>query len=229
MKLSSPSFGVLSGFCTFMGLGPHLLALVLLLVTGISPPVISLIIFTIAAKFFAEWLFWTKSSERMNEEKRLGNWRVITNREVLSHPNAWIALIMMFGDALLEAALISMALKTAISPALILFTFLGCQALSAPIQGAVSDYFSQKKSLLFAVVISIAAISAAGDVSLDGSPKQSSKYSLINLLCLYPFTPGVQMILILCAKGALGNITVIARSAIAEVVKFKATDATEAQ
>jgi len=214
-----PLFGTLSGFCTSIGLAPHLLALAVLLATGLNPPVISLIVFTIGAKILAEWLFWTKSADRMSEYT--GRRRVLTNHELLSHPNVWVSLLAICIDALSEATLIFVALKTSISPPLILFAFLGCQVLSAPIQGAVSDCFSQKKSLVFALVISMVAIAAAGAVSLDGTTGNSTMYHLIDLLYLHPFTPAVQMILILCVKGLLGNTTVVARSVIVEVIKHK--------
>ncbi len=218
-----PSFGILSGFCTSMGLAPHLLVLALLLIAGINPPVISLIIFSIGAKLLGEWLFWTKAANRMSEQK--GSRHIPINQELLSHPNIWISLIMIGLDALSEAKLVFTALKTPTPPTLILFAFLGCQAISAPIQGAISSYFNQKKSLLFALIISMIAVAVSGGVSLDGVPKNLPMHSLINLLYLSPFTPGVQMIFILCAKGLLGNITVIARSAIVEVIKSKRIDA----
>ncbi len=223
MKLMNPSFGTLSGFCTSMGLAPHLLVLALLLIAGVNPSVIFLIIFTIGAKILGEWFFWTRGANRIDEKKDLPSCRIPNNQELLSHPNIWVALIIICVDVLAEGTLVLKALRTSISPILILFVFLGCQALSAPIQGAASDYFSKKKSLLFALIVSMLAIAASGGVSLDGTSKNPSMSSLIHLFCLHLFSPGVQMILILCAKGLLGNTTVIARSAIMEVIKDRKT------
>ncbi len=224
MKFMNSSPGMLSGFCTSTGLVPHLLVLAILLIAGVNPPVIFLIIFTISAKILGEWFFRSRGAKKIDEKKDLPSCCIPNNQELLLHPNIWIALIIICVDVLAEGILVLNALKTAISPVLILFAFLGCQALSAPIQGALSDIYSKKKSLLFAVIASMLAIAVFGGVSLDGMPKNPSMNLLNNLFRLHIFSPGVQMILILCAKGLLGNTTVIARSAIMEVIRDRKTN-----
>lgn len=222
MNHAGPSFGILSGFCTSVGLAPHILALAFFLVIGNSPPLNFLLMFTVGAKLLAEWFFWTKSAERLNEKNILRTRRVVPNQELLSHPNFWIPALMIFVDAISEISLISLALKTALSPALILFTFLGCQALSSPIQGAMSDYFSRKNSLLFTLIVSMLILATTGSVLLDEAHNNSPLFYLINALYLLsPLTPDSQMIVMLCLKGLLGNLTVISRAAMAELIKIK--------
>ena len=155
---------------------------------------------------------------RMDSEISLKNWRMVITQPLISHPNVFVALFMMFADALLEVTLISTALKMSIPPIWIFLSLLGCQALSAPIQGIFSDHFSQKKTLLFACFMGLLFAAAAGVVSLDG---EALIVSTLNLPALLPFTSSIQMLLILCGKGLFGNITVIARATIAEVIKMK--------
>lgn len=183
-----------------------------------NPPVAFLIAFTIAAKLLVEAFFCKISAKRMDQEDRLRNWRTKVTGDLLSHPNVSIALLMMVVDVLTEGTLLFIALKTTIPPILIIIVFLSTQFLSAPIQGMVSDYFSQKNSLLFAISINTLAIAASAVLSSENPQNPSS---LGNLLGLPSFSPEVLMISILCLKGALGNISVIARASIAEAIKFK--------
>ena len=220
MRMSSPAFGLISGCGTSLGLLPHILTLCLLLMTGIPPRcVTSLIVFTIGAKFLGEWLFWNHCKRRMDSEVKLKNWRAAVDQSLLSHPNVFVALLMMFADALVDATLVYTALKTSLPPTWIFLALLGCQLLSSPIQGVLSDYFSQKKSMLFAAFIGIMAAIFSLELPVHGKIPDSSQFSLLSLTGLSSFTVAMQMALVLCGKGLLGNLTVIARAAVAEVIK----------
>ena len=202
MRITTPAFGLISGVGTALGFSPHVLALCLFLFMGIpARSVAPLVVFTIAAKLLGEWLFWGHFQTRMDSEPRLKNWRSVTNQSLLSHPNVYVALLMMLADSLIEVTLVYTALKTSIHPALVFLYLLGCQIISAPIQGILSDYFSQKKSLLFAAFIGMLCIFLSLQISQEN---------------------GIALtITLLCAKGLLGNLTVIARAAIAEVIKVE--------
>lgn len=222
MKMSSPAFGLISGVGTSLGLLPHILTLCLLLMMGIPPrSVTSLIVFTIGAKLLGEWLFWNHCKRRMDSEPKLKNWRLAINESLLSQPNVIIGLIMMLLDAFMDVALVNIALKTSLPPIWVFLSLLGCQALAAPIQGGLSDIFSQKKSLLFATIMGMIATSAVAGIPLEGKVDETSMYSTISLLGISSFSTDVQMLIILCGKGLLANLTVISRAAIAKVIKIE--------
>jgi len=220
MKLISPAFGLISGGGTALGLLPHILTLCVLLSTGISPRSVTfLIVFTIGAKLLGEWLFWNPCKSRMDSEVKLKNWRAAVDQSLLSHPNVFVSLLMILADALVDATLVYTALKTSLPPTWIFLALLGCQLLSSPIQGILSDYFSQKKSMLFAAFIGIIAAIFSLELPIHGKILDSSQFSFLSLTGLSSLTVTMQMALILCGKGLLGNLTVIARAAIAEVIK----------
>lgn len=222
MKLISPAFGLISGVGTSLGLLPHILTLCILLLTGAPPrSVTSLIVFTIGAKLLGEWLFWSHCKRRMDSEEHLKNWRLVVDSSLFSRNNVFTALLMILLDVIVDALLIYTALQTSLPPIWIFLTLLGCQLLSSPIQGVLSDYFCQTKSLLFACCIGIVAAIFSMDLPVHGKPFDPSQFSLLNLIGLSSFTVDMQMALILCGKGLLGNLTVIARASIAEVVKVE--------
>jgi hypothetical protein len=222
MKLVSPAFGLISGTGTTLGLFPHILILCVILITGLpTGSAASLIVFTIGAKALGEWFFWKHCKRRMDSEVDLKNWRMAIRQDLLSHPNVFIGLLMMFGDVVVDAILLYTALKTSIPPIWIFLSLLGCQALGSPIQGVLSDYFSQKKSLLFAVVVGMMVSRLSLEIPLQGKSPDESQFSILNFMGLSFFTVNIQMAFILCCKGLFGNLTVIARAAIAEVVKVE--------
>jgi hypothetical protein len=222
MGIASPAFGLLSGFGTSLGLVPHVLTICFFLAIGVPQHSVTfLIVFTIAAKLFGERLFWNNFKSRMDLEVKFKNWRTAVDQSLLSHPNVLIALLMMLADALVDATLINTALKTSLPIAWIFLALLGCQLLSSPIQGLLSDYFSQKKSMLFALLIGMLAVVFSLELPLHGKIPDPSQFSLLNLTGLSSFTVNVQMTIILCVKGLLGNLLVIARGAIAEVIKVE--------
>jgi len=217
MRITTPAFGLISGAGTALGFLPHVLTLCILLVMKIPPKsVTSLVVFTIAAKLLGEWLFWGHFQRRMDSEPRLKNWRLVTNQALLSHPNVYVALLMMFADFLIDITLVYTALKTPISPTLVFLFLLGCQIISAPIQGVLSDYFSQKKSLLFATFIGMLCIILSLQISPENESAKNSFSNLLSSVSVSNLT-----IILLCVKGLLGNLTVIARAAIAEVIKVE--------
>lgn len=222
MKMSSPAFGLVSGFSTSLGLLPHIATLGLLLMIGIPPrSVTSLIVFTIGAKALGEWFFWNHCKRRMDSEPRLKNWRLVVNDSLLSQPNVIVGLLMMLLDAFMDVALVNIALKTSLPPIWVFLALLGCQALASPIQGGLSDIVSQKKSLLFATIVGMIAASAVAEISVEGKVGETSMYSPLSLLCISSFSADVQMLIILCGKGLLANLTVISRAAIAKVIKIE--------
>jgi hypothetical protein len=220
VKLVFPAFGLISGIGTAIGLLPHVFILCILLFIDSQRSITSMIIFTLAAKFLGEWIFWKHCKERMDSESKLKNWRSVVEQSLLSHPNVFTALLMMFADIFVDVTLVHTALKTSVPPIWVFVALLGCQMIASPVQGALSDYFSQKKSMLFAAFIGIAALIFSLEIPVEGKIWETPMY-LLNLTGLSSFPVAVQMAIILCGKGLLGNITVIARAAIAEVIKVE--------
>ncbi len=222
MKLATPPFGFISGMGAAMGLLPHLLALCFFLFRGAPPQIVApLVAFTVGAKLLGEYLFWTRFKMTMDSESKLKHWQTVVDTSLLSHPNVAIALSMMFIDAMVDATLIYTALKTTLSPVAIFLVFLGCQAISSPIQGMLSDYFSQKKSLSFAIVIAILATVLSLELYSHQGGQSESGSAILQAIGLASLSTNQLMILILCVKGLCGNLTVIARAAIATVIKVK--------
>lgn len=220
MRVSTPAFGLISGFGTALGLLPHIGTLCILLVFGFpARSVTSLVVFTVGAKLLGEWLFWSHCKRRMDSEPNLKHWRSVINQSLWTHPNVSISLLMMAMDGFVDALLITMALKTSLLAIWVFLSILGCQALGSPIQGFLSDCFSQKKCLLFANVVGLLAMVAVLGVS--GEADESLSHSILTLLKLSLFAPTTQMLIILCGKGLFANLTVIARGAIAKIVKVR--------
>jgi hypothetical protein len=186
-------------------LSPHILFLLVILVTGGPINLIFLVSTTFGAKGLIEWLFWNSFSNRLNAIPDFKNWKAVVNRSLLDHPNVGVALITILTDIATDVALVYFSLKTSLPMLWIFLSLLGCQALSSPIQGFLSDCFSQKKSLLFALIACLCAIGYATTFHWDGQPNDYSK----------------QMLFVLCCKGLLGNVYVIARAAIAKVIKVE--------
>ena len=228
MKVPSPAFGFISGSFSTIGLLPHLFILVLIWSFGIYPKsetsfIIFLAAFTVGAKILGEWLFCDHCKKRMASEGKLENWNSAVNRSLFSDPNVIISLMVLSMDFLIDATLIYFALKLPIPPLWIFLTLLGSQAMASPVQGFSSDYFSQKNSLLFALSMTmlfffvLLAIPFDGDISI-------STFSIGESLGISSFSATTQIFLVLFGKGILANTTVIARAAIATVVKEKAME-----
>lgn len=205
MKISTPAFGLMSGTFTLVGLLPHILFLTFIFATNGPINITFLISTTIAAKVLVEWLFWKSFSNRLNAIPDLKNWKTVINNSLLSHPNVGVTLLVMLADIVTDATLIHLCLKAALPMLWTFLSLLGCQALSSPIQGFLSDCFSQKKSLLFALIVSLFAIGFTMTFHWEQQPNDFSK----------------QMLFVLCCKGLLGNVYVIARAAIAKVIKIE--------
>jgi hypothetical protein len=135
-----PAFGFASGFWTALGLLPHLLFLCAFLIADVSPSHITpLCMSTIGTKLLGEWLFWKYCTKRMDSEGKLRNWRSVMNQSLFSHPNVLVALLLMFTDTVVDITLVRIALKTSIPPIWAFLALLGCQTLSSPFQGLLSD------------------------------------------------------------------------------------------
>lgn len=222
MKLQYRVFGMSSGVYTTFGLLPHIIFLVMILDSSISiESAVPFVIFTIGAKILGEWYFWRYFKKRMDGEKVLKNWREIVNRSLFSHSNVASSLFMYFADAFTDGILIYIALKMSISPILVLLVLLGCQALASPVQGFLSDFFSKKDCLLFASTMGVLAAVIALGIFFDRNAQGESTNAIGNLFGATSLTPTMQIFLVLCGKGLFANLTVIARSAIAEVIKMK--------
>ncbi len=220
--ISTPAFGLISGIGTALGWLPHVLALVTLLLNGITPSaILPLAAFTIGARVVGEWIFWNLFAKRMDAVENLRDWRSSFGPKVYSHPNFMIASASMAIDAFADFILVYIALKTPLPNVWVFLALILCQMLSAPIQGLLSDYFSQKKSLILAAMVGMLALITAGEVQLDGKTSQTSMLSFLRMAGLSSFVPATQMMLILCFKGLLGNLTVLARAGIATVIKVE--------
>lgn len=220
--IATPAFGLISGIGTALGWLPHVLALTTLLLNGISPTaILPLAAFTIGARVVGEWIFWNLFAKRMDSIENFRDWRTTLGPKVYSHPNFMIAAASMAIDAFADFVLVYIALKTSIPPIGAFLALILCQMLSAPIQGILSDYFSQKKSLILAAMVGMLALITAGEIQLDGKTSQPSMLSFLRMIGLSSFVPATQMMFILCFKGLFGNLTVVARGGIASVIKIE--------
>ena len=167
--LVTPAFGLMSGLRTSLGLLPHILILgLLVMLGGSSLSVTFLIVCTVGAKLLCEWLFWTHYVRHMDAETKFQNWRSIVSSSLLSHPNVFNSLSMIVMDSLVEVLIVSAALKSSLPAIWVFLALYGCQMIAAPIQGGLSDFFSQKKSLLFAAFMGALALLVLIAVPLDG-------------------------------------------------------------
>lgn len=152
MKISTPAFGLMSGAFTMIGLSPHILFLIFTIATQGPVNLFFLISTTLGAKVLIEWIFWNSFSDRLNAIPDLKNWKTVINSSLLSHPNVGVALLAMLVDIVTDITLVYFTFKTSLPMLWIFLSLLGSQALSSPIQGFLSDCFSQKKSLVFGLI-----------------------------------------------------------------------------
>lgn len=222
MRISVPAFGLISGVNTALGLFLHLVTLSMILIFGLPKCSITfLVIFTVGAKLLSEWLFWNHCKRRMDAEPKLQHWRSVVNQSLFSHPNVAISVILILMDGLIDVTLIKIALTTSLPPIWVFLSILGCQFLASPIQGYLSDFLSQKKCLLFANIMALLAVLAVFGISLEEGAKEPLSNAILTLLGLSSLDPTTQMLFILCGKGLFANLTVMARSAIAKVIKIE--------
>ena len=218
MNIQYPPFGYISGLLTTLGLLPRILFLWLFSSLGANPCSILFLSFpTLGSRVFSEWLFWSYVPKRLDLDKTLSNWRSSINQTFFSHPNVAIAVLLILVDTVIEIGLIYLALKTSFFSPAILLIFLGCQAISAPIQGVLSDYFNQKNALFLTAIVGILSLVAM--IELSTASTALTPASLLNLTGLSSLALSTQMLVILCIKGLLGNLAVIARAAIADIIK----------
>ncbi|NGX38500.1 MAG: hypothetical protein K1000chlam2_01674 [Chlamydiae bacterium] len=219
MNNSTPLFGFMSGISTTIGFLPHILFITVLLI--LKAPIFPshLIIFAIGAKLLGEWLFLSFFRSRMDKIDSLSNWRSSITLDLFKHPNVILSSFMMLLDASLDVILIYMIIKVSIPLVWALLILLGCQALSSPIQGTLSDRFSRKSSLLFAMIANLIVLLAFSGISSTSANQGSGL--IINLLGLSSFSTALQLLLLFGIKGLFGNITVICRASIAEIIRIK--------
>ncbi len=206
MSITIPAFGLMSGMMTTLGILPHLLSLSFITLS------------TIGSKILSNWLFWACCSRRLDMEENLKTWRTVLNRSLFFHPNVVTSLLMIIADTIVDISLICVVLKISNSPIETLFIFFGCQALFSPIQCCVSDCFSQKNSFFFAATIILLTWIAV--IELPTASKVLVSSFLLNFTKISSLSLSTQMLIILCGKSLLGNLTAIARAVIAEVVKM---------
>lgn len=187
--------GLSSGFATALGLSSHVLFLLLLWLTGKSTSLGFLITASIGAKLLGEYFFWHVWTEDIKKFSNGAKWEL--NYDMLQHPNVQVSVGMIVIDCIADGTLILFALKASLSPLVAFLILLGCQGLASPIQGLYSDVRSQKNSLLFACIATLGCLAATQQV------------------------PPIWLGFLLGLKGILGNMTTIARAAIAEAFLYQ--------
>lgn len=202
LRIDSRRYGLNSGFATALGLSPHVLFLSLLWLTGKSTSLGFLITASIGAKLLGEYFFWRVWTDDIKEFSNGANWKL--NYAMLQHPNVQVSIGMIAIDCIADGTLILFALNASFSPLVAFLILLGCQGLISPIQGLYSDLRSQKNSLLFACITTLGCLIATQQV------------------------PPIWLGFLLGLKGILGNMTTIARAAIAEafIHQFKNREST---
>ncbi|MDX8430218.1 MAG: hypothetical protein SNF33_00175 (plasmid) [Candidatus Algichlamydia australiensis] len=221
MESSRPSFGIMSGVATFLGLSPHLLVLSALLV--FRPPSAttgSIVMFTVGAKLLVECVFYQFFSNQMKSQKIMKGWEEVVSVPLLSHPNVSLSIFFYFIDHVCDILILYKALQTPFYPPLIFFVFLGCQAAASYVQGRISDLVSLKKSLLFALSAAFLALLGIEFVGMISPNSNSFSISTLpsNFAGLNLLEPSTQILILMVGKGLFGNISTLSRSAIASVV-----------
>ena len=210
--------GLKSGAYTAVGLIPHALFLIVLkMFKAPLPPIWFLIMFTIFAKLLGEYFFWNswKDHTKAGTEDYFFD---VPEKMVFSNPNIITAIVAYLLDIGMEAVLIFWSLNASIGPLTVFLTLLLCQIVSSPLQGFFSDYYNRKNQLYFALGVGLIASANMYEI-VSGRATGHSPLSLINLLCLDSFTSSTCIILLLCLKGLMGNVSVIARSLLAEAMQ----------
>jgi hypothetical protein len=165
--------GLRSGIYSSFAFLPHILVMFFLYIKDIKPYLVALLVFTILSKLLAEYLFWNTFNARIDRFVKDRNLEVV-NQSLFFHPNVLVSLGIICADTIAEGVLVLLALKTSLSPFVILLVLLGCQALSSPIQGLISDFSSRKKSLIFAMIITMIAVATMGEINTGKFPGTGS-------------------------------------------------------
>ena len=214
----SPFPGLKSGTCTSIGLTPHVLFLIALkILSAPLPPLAFLIMFTIFAKLLGEYFFWNGWKNRV-EVSPCDYLFDVQNNTPVSPPRVIISIIAYLIDMGVEVVLIFWSSETSIAPLTVLLTLLLCQIVSSPLQGFFSDYYNRKNQLYFALGVTLIVLATMFEI-ISERFHGHSPFSLINLLCLDSFAKSTCILLLLCLKGLVGNISVIARALLAEAMQ----------
>lgn len=210
--------GLKSGVYTSAGLIPHALFLIVLkMFNAPLPSIWFLVMFTIGAKLLGEYFFWNGWKD-CTKAANGGYFFDPPERVAFSNPNIIIAIVGYLLDISMEAVLIFWSLNASIAPLTVFLSLLLCQIVSSPLQGFFSDYYNRKNQLYFALGVGLIVLANMYQV-INGKDSGHSPLSLINLFCLDSFRTSTCIILLLCLKGLMGNISVIARILLAEAME----------
>ena len=212
-----PSFGFLSAFYTAATFIPHALFIlgVIFFRKG-QDPFLFFLLFTIMARLFGEWIFWTKSfPQEMDTEENDKNWRSSVRSILTSQPPAIRAKNDIVIDTIVDGVLLFFALKSAASPMWVLFVYSICQGVGGLFQGVliriVDRQYVRKFSMIVTALATFMVLEASGVTSIG----------YIKMLGLSQFSVSSQILFVIGAKCLLAATAVIAKEIIAETLKIK--------
>lgn len=219
MKETAPNFGMLGGISFSITVMPIVVLLFLgCVVPGRLPKTIDwMIVCVFLNRVGAFWLYSRFFYSRMDDLKGMKSWRKRVSNPVYKHPNCVVALMALFVDAVCEGQLVTVALKSAVSPVWVLLTLLVCQAIAAPIQGFISDIRSQKRSLIFALLIGILSLALISQEFIDAFFIKELSV-LLPALKIASAATSARILCVMAIKGLVGNIFPVAMGAVGAVV-----------
>ncbi|MDN3505083.1 MAG: hypothetical protein P0S95_05875 [Rhabdochlamydiaceae bacterium] len=203
-------FGFRSGISTAIFLFAQAIFIIVAILLKNSILIIPIIGFTIIAKILGDYVFFTLFSNSMDSFRELKNWKSIISKRSFFDAHVFIIMVFIIVDFFTDAFLVYGALQIVTSKELIFILLLTTQAICGPIQGVISDVYSQKNSILFAFGIAVIAVFILLS-NMEGAP-----FLELSILSLE-----TQIFLAIGIKGVFGNIGTIARGALARNIKLE--------
>lgn len=216
----TPRFVFASGIATTVGFLPHLLFLTVIALSNVTQHAPGLIMFTMVAKLFGEWIFWSCFfNSRMNDEPSQKNWRTIVDRSFFMRPVIISPSLHMLFEGGIDMILMVMALKIGVSPVLICLVLAGSQALFSPVHGIISELISKRSHILFSMIVSFFAVMLSMEIC-----RGASAGSYLHFFKLEYFVASTQILIVIGAKGLLSSNTVTAKAMVAEEIRDAAKE-----
>lgn len=217
MKDKMPMFGVSVGIATAFGYIPHVLFLLIIVVSQSKNATPVFLMFTVLARILGDWIFWTQMfPSRVGSSDSGKDWQLAVKNILFSKSKSISAMIDMVIDAGVDVLLVYMAFKASASPVWIFLVFSASQAAGAFLQGALMYVVSRKGLRLFSMIVTalatLAALEVNGVVSND---------SYMHMFGLNNIAKPLATLLILGAKCLFTGTSVIGKTNIAETIKLE--------
>lgn len=183
-----PSFATASGICTSIGMLNNVVILGLFLALGIDPNSLGGPIFLIiCSKGISEWIFIKRCSQLIPPPS---NPALERSRQFTFNLGACFVFALL--EVACEISLLIACIHSGMQPAWAFFWLACCMAASGWLVGALAESFRKKEILIYMVCGCVATLFAAWAI------------------------PEKYLLLLLCGKGLLVHVTLMARSAVAD-------------